>query len=85
MWMSEEEWMSKAYSLCWAAIVLVAMVIMAGLYVRIVNTLWFKRDPDNQPTFQQRVRIKSHCLEISRITGQALTNENPDTFPEEHF
>ena len=66
VWMVEE-WMPKAYSLYWSAIVVVAMVIMAGLYSRIVYTLWIKRDPENQLTFQQRVSIKQrssireHC------------------------
>ena len=57
-----EEWMSKAYFLLWSAVVVVAMAIMAGLYSRIVYTLWFKRNPDNQlsDTFQQRVSINTH-------------------------
>jgi len=54
-----EEWMSKAYYLLWSAIVVVAMAIMVGLYSRIVYTLWFKRNPDNQLTFQQRVSINT--------------------------
>ena len=54
-----EEWMSKAYFLLWSAVVVVAMAIMAGLYSRIVYTLWFKRNPDNQLTFQQRVSINT--------------------------
>ena len=58
-WMFEE-WMPKAYSSYWSAIVVVAMAIMAGLYSRIVHALWFKRDPENQLTFQQRVSIKNH-------------------------
>jgi len=57
VWMFEE-WMSKAYSSLWSALVVVAMAIMVGLYSRIVFTLWFKRDAGNQLTFQQRVSIK---------------------------
>jgi len=53
-----EEWMPKAYFLYWSTtIVAIAMAIMTGLYSRIVYTLWFKRDHDNQLTFQQRVSI----------------------------
>ncbi|XP_020608174.1 neuropeptide Y receptor type 2-like [Orbicella faveolata] len=48
------EWISKVYFSYWSAIVIAAMVLMAGLYSRIVCTLWFKHDPDNQLTFQQR-------------------------------
>jgi len=53
-----EEWMPKAYSLYWSAIVVVAMAIIGGLFSRIVYTLRLKRDPENQLTFQQRVSIK---------------------------
>ena len=53
----EKEWTLKAYFLFWSAFVVVAIAIMAGLYCRIVYTLWFKRDPDNRLTFQQRVNI----------------------------
>ena len=55
-WM-DEEWLGKPFILLWTAIVVAAMVLMAGLYSRIVYTLWFKRDPENQLTFQQRVSI----------------------------
>jgi len=54
VWM-DEEWLLKTHYLFWAAILVAAMVLMAGLYSRIVYTLWFKRDPENQHTFQQRV------------------------------
>ena len=47
----------KACFLFRSAIVVAAMVLMAGLYCRIIYTLWFKRDPENQLTFQQRVNI----------------------------
>ena len=53
----DEEWLLKAFILLWTAIVVAAMALMAGLYSRIVYTLWFKRVPENQLTFQQRVSI----------------------------
>ena len=69
VWMSGEEWMEKTFFLSWSAIVFVAMAMMAGLYSRIVYTLWFKRDHDNQHTFQQRVSIKKQvqyvCIVLS--------------------
>ena len=34
----DEEWLPKTYNLFWAAIVVVAVVLMAGLYSRIVST-----------------------------------------------
>ena len=51
----DEEWLQKVEFLLWLAIVVAAMVLMAGLYSRIVYTLWFKRDPENQLAFQQMV------------------------------
>jgi len=51
-----EEWLQKAFYLLRSAIVVAAVVLMAGLYSRIVYTLWLKRDPaENQLTFQPRV------------------------------
>ena len=58
VWMFEE-WLPEAYFFSWSAIVGVAMAIMAALYSRIVYTLWFKRNPNNQLTFQQRVSINT--------------------------
>ena len=52
---SGQDWMPKAYHLLWSSLVGVAVALMAGLYSRIVYTLWFKRVEDNQPAFQQRV------------------------------
>jgi len=52
-----KEWLRNTYYMYWTAIVVAAMVLMAGFYSRIVYTLWFKRDPENQLTFQQRVSI----------------------------
>jgi len=51
----DEEWLQKAETLLWSVIVVAAMVLMAGLYSRIVYTLWFKCDPENQLAFQQMV------------------------------
>ena len=51
------KWLGKASLVLWSTIVVAAMVLMAGLYCRIIYTLWFKRDPENQLTFQQRVSI----------------------------
>ena len=57
----DEEWLRKPYFVYWTATVVVAMVLMAGLYSRIVYTLWFKLDPENQLTFQQRVSINKQA------------------------
>jgi len=48
----DEEWLQKAFFLLRSAIKIAAMVLMAWLYSRIVYTLWFKRDSENQIAFQ---------------------------------
>ena len=52
-----EGWLLKTSFLLRSAIVVAAMVLIAGLYCRIIYTLWFKRDSENQLTFQERVSI----------------------------
>ena len=51
-------WLLKTSFLLKSATVVAAMILMAGLYCRIIYTLWFKRDSENQLTFQQRVSIR---------------------------
>ena len=55
VWVYGQDWMPKAYDLLWSSLVAVSVAMMAGLYSRIVYTLWFKLVEDNQPAFQQRV------------------------------
>ena len=52
-----ERWMAMAYSLAWLFLIVLSLVMMVVLYSRVVYTLWFKQDDDNQPTSQQRVSI----------------------------
>ena len=47
--------MPMAYDLLWSGMVIVGVVMMAGLYSRIVYTLWFKQDYNNQHVFRQSV------------------------------
>ena len=51
----DEEWLQRAFFLFISAFLVAAMVLMAGLYSRIVYALWFKRDPENQLSLQMRV------------------------------
>ena len=64
VWM-DKEWLQKSYVLFWTIIVVAAMVLMAGLYSRIVYALWFKREPENQLTFQQRVSINKQVQQVN--------------------
>jgi len=63
----DEEWLLKPNFLYWTAIVVTAMVLMAGLYSRIVYALWFKRDPENQLTYQQRVSTNKQIQHVNTV------------------
>jgi len=64
-----QNWIPRAYSLLFSTLVAVSVVMMAGLYSRIVYTLWLKRVENNQPAFQQRgvLRVRK------RVTLMAVT------------
>jgi len=47
----------KAYRLYWLAFVFLSSMLLAGLYSRVVHTLWFKRNDDNERTYQQQVMV----------------------------
>ena len=51
MW--PEEWMNEAYFGTWLVLIVLTLALMVGLYSRVVYTLWFKRNDDNQ----QRVSV----------------------------
>ena len=73
----DEEYILKGYFVFWSALVVVAIAIMAGLYCRIVYTLWFKRDPDNRFTFQQTVSINK---QVQYGTSFLLINLRKETW-----
>lgn len=50
-----EQWMNTAYTWATNAFVLLSIVLMTGLYTRVVYTLWFKRNDDCRLTYQQQV------------------------------
>ena len=51
-----QKWMGIANSLSWFFVVtLFPLVLVIVLYSRVVYTLWFKRNDDNQLTYRQRV------------------------------
>ena len=49
--------MAMTYSLAWLFLIVLSLVMMVVLYSRVVYTLWFKQDDDNQLTSQQRVSV----------------------------
>ncbi|KAL9957200.1 hypothetical protein ACROYT_G038809 [Oculina patagonica] len=68
-------WMAKAKSVMWMVIVVVSLLLMVVLYSRVVYTLWFKQDKDNQHTHQQkgvtrvRKRVTLMVVTVTAIFG----------------
>ena len=54
-----EEWMATVNSWAWLLLPALSTALMAGLYSRVVYTLWFKNNNDGQLTFQQQVNAIS--------------------------
>ena len=67
-WNWPERWMGAAYDTTWLVLLaIIPLIIMTGLYSRVVYTLWFKRNDDNELAFQQKVisrKEKSHHTKI---------------------
>lgn len=55
-----QDWIPKAYHVFCSSLVAVFVVMMAGLYSRIVYTLWLKRVEDNHSAFQQQVSTSNN-------------------------
>ena len=75
-WNWPESWMGAAYDTTWLVLLaIIPLIIMTGLYSRVVYSLWFKRNDDNELAFQQKVRIirkKSDFMKI--IKGDLWPN-----------
>ena len=59
--------MVKAVSVMWHAFVFLSSLLMAGLYSRVVYTLWFKRNDDNELTYQQQVCVNGEITRLGRV------------------
>ena len=49
--------MGKAYSTAWFVGVFIPLIVMIGLYSRVIYALWFKGNDGNQLTQQQKVSL----------------------------
>ncbi|KAL9957231.1 hypothetical protein ACROYT_G038842 [Oculina patagonica] len=64
-----EGWMGKAYMVTWLVGTFLPLILMIGLYSRVVCALWFKRNDNGQVTQQQKgvVRVRK------RVTLMVVT------------
>lgn len=54
-----EEWMGKAYSVVWFLVFGgLPIPLMAALYSTVVYNLWFKRNDQNELSYQQKVKAQ---------------------------
>ena len=57
-WDWPENWMVLADDTIWLVLLaIIPLMVMTGLYSRVVYTLWFKRNDDNELTFRQKVEL----------------------------
>ena len=54
-----EQWMPKALTLAVDFVVFVPLTLMVVLYSRMISTLWFKGNEDDQLNHRQMVRAKA--------------------------
>ena len=58
----------NSFSLMWHSFVFVSCIILAGLYSRVVHTLWFRRTDHDEITHHQQVWINIDACKFSCAT-----------------
>ena len=58
-WDWPEQWMGAANETTWLVLLAcIPLAIMTGLYSRVVYSLWFKRNDDQELAYRQKVRTR---------------------------
>ena len=57
----------NSFSLMWHSFVFVSCIILAGLYSRVVHTLWFRRNDHDETTHHQQVWINRDACKFSCV------------------
>ena len=57
----------NSFSLMWHSFVFVSCIILAGLYSRVVHTLWFRRNGHDEITHHQQVWINRDACKFSCV------------------
>lgn len=72
-WMWPEQWMGAANETTWlVGLAFIPLMVMTGLYSRVVHMLWFKRSNGNELANRQRVRAKEKYLNHELKAAGAL-------------
>ena len=58
IWNWPKNWMGAANETTWLVLLaIIPLMVMTGLYSRVVYTLWFKRNEGQELAFRQKVRL----------------------------
>ena len=57
----------NSFSLMWHSFVFVSCIILAGLYSRVVHTLWFRRNDHDDITHNRQVWINRYACRFSCV------------------
>lgn len=80
-WDWPKSWMGVANETTWLVLLaIIPLIVMTGLYSKVVYTLWFKRNDGNDLAFRQKVRLTKDSvgnkLFLSRRNGCMCDKEN---------
>ena len=70
-WNWPKSWMGAANETTWLVLLaIIPLIVMTGLYSRVVYTLWFKRNDGQEPAFQQKVRPTKNSVGNSEFISK---------------
>jgi len=65
-WNWPKSWMGAANETTWLVLLaIIPLMVMTGLYSRVVYTLWFKRNDGQELAFRQKVDLPKNSVGIS--------------------
>ena len=72
-WNWPKSWMGAANETTWLVLLaIIPLIVMTGLYSRVVHMLWFKRSNGNELANRQRVRAKEKYINHELKAAGAL-------------
>ena len=71
-WNWPKSWMGAANETTWLVLLaIVPLIVMAGLYSKVVYTLWFKRNDGQELAFRQKVRLTKNSVGDSEFLSKS--------------
>lgn len=70
-WNWPKSWMGAANETTWLVLLaIIPLIVMTGLYSRVVYRLWFKRSDGQEPAFRQKVRRTKNSVGKSEYVSK---------------